>query len=158
MKDRDRLLKNVEAHLVRFGISASRFGREAALDPLFVFDLRKGREPRQALHDRVERYMADVVLWEGDEDETWFANRDEEDAGRIYPPKVVSLADWAAGVEANILAPIRAEEAKPHPLLDEIFLAFHRAGQTPAAAWAEVEKILARHDFSRLFKKEAAGR
>ena len=40
------LLREVEKFLRAREISAARFGREAMRDPRFVFDLRKGREPR----------------------------------------------------------------------------------------------------------------
>jgi hypothetical protein len=40
------LLLTVERHLRRQAVAPSRFGREVAGDPRFVFDLRRGREPR----------------------------------------------------------------------------------------------------------------
>jgi len=39
-------------------ISPSRFGRQAAHDPRFVFDLRRGREPRAVTQARVLAYIA----------------------------------------------------------------------------------------------------
>lgn len=50
-------LHRIERHLVRTNITATRFGREAAGDPRFVFDLRAGRLPRQAMIDRIEAYL-----------------------------------------------------------------------------------------------------
>ncbi|MEG3155151.1 hypothetical protein [Sphingomonas sp. RB1R13] len=35
----------------------TRFGRESVGDPRFVFDLRSGREPRQATISKVLRYL-----------------------------------------------------------------------------------------------------
>jgi len=39
-------------------IAASRFGRDAAHDPRFVFDLRQGREPRPRTQARVLAFIA----------------------------------------------------------------------------------------------------
>lgn len=47
------LLIKIERHLRRRGVSPSRFGREVAGDPRFVFDLRRGREPRADMQARV---------------------------------------------------------------------------------------------------------
>jgi hypothetical protein len=52
------LLLTVERHLRRMAVPPSRFGREVAGDPRFVFDLRKGREPRPATRDRVLAFIA----------------------------------------------------------------------------------------------------
>lgn len=52
------LLLTVERHLRRQAVSPSRFGREVAGDPRFVFDLRRGREPRPATHARVLAFIA----------------------------------------------------------------------------------------------------
>jgi hypothetical protein len=51
------LLRRVELYLRRSGTPATRFGREAMHDPRFVFDLRKGREPRTATARRVAAYL-----------------------------------------------------------------------------------------------------
>lgn len=48
----------IERHLTLTGISASRFGREAARDPRLVHDMRRGREPRAAMARRVLAYLA----------------------------------------------------------------------------------------------------
>lgn len=42
------ILSRIEQHLTASGESAALFGRRAVGDPCFVYDLRKGREPRQA--------------------------------------------------------------------------------------------------------------
>lgn len=36
---------------------ATRFGREAVSDPRFVFDLRRGREPRPQTIERVRAFL-----------------------------------------------------------------------------------------------------
>jgi hypothetical protein len=51
------LLLVVERHLRRSDLAPSRFGREVAGDPRFVFDLRRGREPRAATRDRVLAFI-----------------------------------------------------------------------------------------------------
>ena len=51
------LLRRVERYLRRSGTPATRFGREAVRDPRFVFDLRRGREPRAATLRRVSAYL-----------------------------------------------------------------------------------------------------
>lgn len=51
------LLQVVERHLRRSDLAPSRFGREVAGDPRFVFDLRRGREPRAATRDRVIAFI-----------------------------------------------------------------------------------------------------
>ena len=52
------LLTVVERCLRTRNISPSRFGRQAAHDPRFVFDLRRGREPRAVTQARVLAYIA----------------------------------------------------------------------------------------------------
>lgn len=52
------LLTRVERHLRSNAVAPSRFGRDAAGDPQFVFDLRRGREPRAATADRVLAFIA----------------------------------------------------------------------------------------------------
>lgn len=52
------LLTKIERHLKSTRVSASRFGREAARDPRFVFDLRRGREPRARTEARVVAFIA----------------------------------------------------------------------------------------------------
>lgn len=54
------LLSSVERHLRSHAVAPSRFGREAAGDPRFVFDLRRGREPRAVTAKRVLAFIATV--------------------------------------------------------------------------------------------------
>lgn len=54
------LLPVVERHLRAHAIPPSRFGRMATGDPRFVFDLRRGREPRAATRDRVLAHIANA--------------------------------------------------------------------------------------------------
>lgn len=51
------LLRRVERYLRRSGVPPTRFGREAVRDPRFVFDLRRGREPREPTLRRVSAYL-----------------------------------------------------------------------------------------------------
>jgi hypothetical protein len=51
------LLREVEKFLRIQDIPPTRFGREAVGDPRFVFDLRRGREPRPTTVDRVRRFL-----------------------------------------------------------------------------------------------------
>ena len=51
------LLREVEKFLRISEIPAIRFGREVMRDPRFVFDLRKGREPRMETVTRVRAYL-----------------------------------------------------------------------------------------------------
>lgn len=53
------ILRRVERYLRRSGMAATRFGREAVRDPRFVFDLRKGREPRARTLKRVSAYLSE---------------------------------------------------------------------------------------------------
>jgi len=51
------LIRKIEVFLRRTGMRATTFGRLAARDPRFVFDLRDGREPRARTERRVEHFM-----------------------------------------------------------------------------------------------------
>lgn len=51
------LLREIEKFLRVSQVSAARFGREAMRDPRFVFDLRKGREPRLRTVTKVRAYL-----------------------------------------------------------------------------------------------------
>jgi hypothetical protein len=51
------LLREVEKFLKISNIPAARFGREAMGDPRFVFDLRRGREPRPRTVERVRAFL-----------------------------------------------------------------------------------------------------
>ena len=51
------LLRDVEKFLRQNDTPPTRFGREAVGDPRFVFDLRKGRDPRPRTIERVRAYL-----------------------------------------------------------------------------------------------------
>ena len=51
------LLRTIEAFLRRTGLPETKFGRLAVSDPRLVTDLRRGREPRKRLVQRVEHFM-----------------------------------------------------------------------------------------------------
>jgi hypothetical protein len=51
------LLRDVERFLNAGNFSAARFGREVMGDPRFVFDLRRGREPRPQTIEKVKAYL-----------------------------------------------------------------------------------------------------
>jgi hypothetical protein len=51
------LIRKIEAFLRRTGMPPTEFGRRAARDPRFVFDLRCGREPRPSTERRMEHFM-----------------------------------------------------------------------------------------------------
>jgi hypothetical protein len=51
------LIRKIETFLRRTRMPATKFGRLAAHDPRFVFDLRDGREPRPKTEERVEHFM-----------------------------------------------------------------------------------------------------
>lgn len=51
------LLREVENYLRASQTPATTFGREAMGDPRFVFDLRRGREPREQTIRRVRKYL-----------------------------------------------------------------------------------------------------
>ena len=51
------LLARIHRHLRRTGIAPTRFGREVVNDPRFVHDLRKGREPGDAITARVTTWL-----------------------------------------------------------------------------------------------------
>jgi len=51
------LLRRIEKHLRATDMPAARFGREAVRDPRFVFDLRRGREPRPETERRVLAWL-----------------------------------------------------------------------------------------------------
>lgn len=52
------MLREIEAFLRRTGMPATRFGWEAVKDKRFVFDLRNGRQPREANRQRCAAFMA----------------------------------------------------------------------------------------------------
>jgi hypothetical protein len=51
------ILRDVEKFLKNSSMTAAKFGREAVKDPRFVFDLRKGREPRPRTVERVRAFL-----------------------------------------------------------------------------------------------------
>lgn len=51
------LIRVIEKFLRSTDMRPTKFGRLAAGDPRFVFDLRNGRIPRRLLADRVEHFM-----------------------------------------------------------------------------------------------------
>lgn len=57
MSEIDTFRARVEAFISERGWTATRFGRMAARDPLFVFQLREGREPRSATRLKVVAFM-----------------------------------------------------------------------------------------------------
>ena len=52
-----RLLRRIENYMKRTGIRPTRFGREVVGDPRFVFDLRRGRQPRWPTRTRVIAWL-----------------------------------------------------------------------------------------------------
>ncbi len=59
MSDMDSFRQAVESFIAQRGWTATRFGRAIAGDPLFVFDLREGREPRSETRARILKAMQD---------------------------------------------------------------------------------------------------
>lgn len=59
MSDLQSFREAVEAFIASRGWTATRFGRQMAGDPLFVFDLREGREPRSDTRARILKAMQD---------------------------------------------------------------------------------------------------
>lgn len=56
------LLKDIERHLRKNRQAPSRFGRDAACDPRFVFDLRRGRGVGPQVQRRIQLYLANRSL------------------------------------------------------------------------------------------------
>ena len=52
-----QLLREIERHLCASKMKPTRFGRDAVRDPRFVFDLRRGREPRQKTIAKVRSFL-----------------------------------------------------------------------------------------------------
>ncbi|MBX8811184.1 hypothetical protein HBA91_00925 [Ochrobactrum sp. MR34] len=57
MNEIETFRKNIEQFIASEGISATKFGRKFANDPLFVFQIREGREPRVKTRLRVLENM-----------------------------------------------------------------------------------------------------
>lgn len=53
MSDIERFRETVEKFIADNGLTPTKFGKDFAGDPLFVFQLRKGREPRTDTRQRV---------------------------------------------------------------------------------------------------------
>lgn len=53
MSEIETFIGTVEAYIAKENISPTQFGKKFAGDPLFVFDLRGGREPRTATRRKV---------------------------------------------------------------------------------------------------------
>ena len=51
------ILREIEVFLRSTGLAATRFGRDAVNDPRFVFDLRRGREPRPQTVARIVDFL-----------------------------------------------------------------------------------------------------
>src|ERR1700761_6456729 len=61
MSDIQSFRDAIEAFIAARGWTPTRFGRQMAGDPLFVFDLREGREPRSDTRTRILKSMADAA-------------------------------------------------------------------------------------------------
>jgi len=59
MSDIQSFREAIEAFIAARGWTPTRFGRQMAGDPLFVFDLREGREPRSDTRTRILKAMAE---------------------------------------------------------------------------------------------------
>lgn len=55
------LLRKIELYLRTSGMAPTRFGRDVVGDPRFVFDMRRGREPREKTCARIEAYLGGVA-------------------------------------------------------------------------------------------------
>lgn len=55
------LLEQIEAYLMRSGVSPSTFGRLAAGDPRLVADLRTGRRLRPGTDERLRNYLHEAA-------------------------------------------------------------------------------------------------
>ena len=60
-------LEKVEDFLERTKMSPTAFGTKAKAEPNFVFEIRKGRECREEVQERVLRFMSEVEKGNGDE-------------------------------------------------------------------------------------------
>lgn len=52
------LIRSIELFLRQHHMAATKFGRLAVQDPRFVIDLRRGREPRGPMEQRIRGFMA----------------------------------------------------------------------------------------------------
>lgn len=53
MTELERFRESIERFIAVNNLTATQFGREYAADPLFVFQLREGREPRSSTRERI---------------------------------------------------------------------------------------------------------
>lgn len=53
MTEIEKFRNEVERYLSETGVTPTQFGKDFAGDPLFVFQLRKGREPRTETRQRI---------------------------------------------------------------------------------------------------------
>jgi hypothetical protein len=51
------LLRRIEVHLRQTGMAPTRFGREAVRDPRLIHDMKRGREPGNAITARILAFM-----------------------------------------------------------------------------------------------------
>lgn len=58
MSELEVFKSQVEQYLERHGMTPTRFGKQFANDPLFVFQLRSGREPRSATRHKILEAMS----------------------------------------------------------------------------------------------------
>ncbi|KRA00266.1 hypothetical protein ASD64_01450 [Mesorhizobium sp. Root157] len=58
MTEIERFRETVEKFIASKGMTPTQFGREYAADPLFVFQLRDGREPRTPTRQRILEAIA----------------------------------------------------------------------------------------------------
>lgn len=58
MTEIEKFRNEVERYLSETGVTPTQFGKDFAGDPLFVFQLRKGREPRTETRQRILDAMA----------------------------------------------------------------------------------------------------
>lgn len=57
MSTREKLLEQIEAHIIRSGISASEFGQRAISDRMLVKQMREGRDVTTGTADRIRAFM-----------------------------------------------------------------------------------------------------
>lgn len=55
----DQFREQVESFIAQNRLTPTAFGKRYAADPLFVFQLRKGREPREATRDKILSAITD---------------------------------------------------------------------------------------------------
>jgi len=53
MSEIEKFRRTVETYIADHGLTPTQFGRSFAADPLFVFQLREGREPRTATRQKI---------------------------------------------------------------------------------------------------------